>query len=105
MCALIGGWRLADFNPLDLFGADLIQRKPGWCPIAIEQDNGVVRPKAAHPWRIPLKRDPRQTLEHIGNVGVAELIQFLAAVYLLGDLRTPAQLGIVSLTALDDDAI
>ena len=90
MCALIGGRRLADFNPLDLFGADLIQRKPRRCPIAIEQDDGVVRPEAAHPWRITLKRDPRQALEHIGNVGVAELIQFLAAVHLLGDLRAPA---------------
>ena len=105
LCALVRSRCLADLDPLDLFGADLIQRKSRWRTIPIDQDDGVVRTQPPHPWCVALKRDARQPLQNISHVGIAVLIQLLAPVNLLGHLRAPAQFGIVSLAALDDDPL
>lgn len=99
MRALVGGRALGDLNPLHLRGAELVQREAGGRRVAVEQNLCVARAQAAHPWRIALHVDTGQALEHIGDVVVAVLVHFFAAIDLLGNLCTAAQIVVAGLFA------
>ena len=94
LCALVGGWRAADFDAFDLRGVELIVLKPGRGRFTVEQNQGVTRAKPAHPWSAILHAHARQALQHIQQVAVAEAIELVSPVNLLGYRRLTTKFGV-----------
>ena len=101
MGALVCRGALGDLNALNLSRVQLVQREAGWRWVAIEQHLGVASAQAPHARRVALHVDTRQTLEDIGQVGVAKFIHFFPAVDLFGHLGAAAQVVVSRLAGHD----
>ena len=112
----LGGGRALDLDALDLVRRDLVDGKTGRHALAVDQDLREAAAHAAHAQLAAGDVDARQALEHVAELGVAVLVQLVAAVELLGDglaaqnhvliyQRLLAGQGCDDTLELDDDSV